>query len=277
MNISSTSALVLLWTDGKIHKSCTAKKFFNLLDLELGKEHFEKCNRFWSHYSKIIQNRKSCIINLTKNIILQNNVKQIIILGAGYDALSLEICSWSKSCKVFEIDTANMETKNNLISFLSTTDPISDSITCITCDVSDSNHIISSLIKHGWDKDIPSLIVIEGLSYYISKSNLYDIIDKFKTKNQSNHIILEYLLYHDKIPRKWQAISQYPFDLIAKCCNLDCITRYDVYDIATHLKELGGIISHHYTMSEMEKDQTLQNSIFNFRDDGWIEICEILI
>ena len=275
MNIASTSALVLLWADGAVHSSHTAKKFLHALDLQSGKELLEKCNRFWPHYYTVIQNRKSCILELAKNTVLQNKVKQIIILGAGYDALSLEICSWSKSCKVFEIDAANMETKNTLIRSVDSS--LADQIKCIALDIGKPNQITKSLGKHGWDKEMPSLIVIEGLSYYTSKSNLYDIVDKFKTTNQSNHIILEYLLPHDSIPKKWQAISQYPFDLIAKYCNLDYITRYDVYEITTHLKEMGGIISQHYTSSEMAKNQTLQNSIFGSGNNGWIEICKILI
>ncbi len=275
MDISSTSALVLLWADGAVHSSHIAKKFLHALDLQSGKDLLEKCNRFWPYYSMVIQSRKSCIAKLAKNAVLQNKIKQIIILGAGYDALSLEICSWSKSCKVFEIDVANMETKNALIRSVNSS--LTDQIKCITLDISKPDQITKSLDKHGWNKEMPSLIVIEGLSYYTSKSNLYDIVDKFKTTNQSNHIILEYLLYNDFIPKKWQAISQYPFNLIAKYCNLDCITRYHICEIATRLKEMGGTISQHYTSSEMAKNQTLQNSIFGSGNAGWIEICKIII
>lgn len=273
MNLSATSALVLLWTKREIHKSDIANKYLDLLDLESGKEHLDKCNEYWPHYSKVVKNRKSCILDLVKNTISQDKVEQVIILGAGFDTLSLEICSFSTKTRIFEIDIENMELKHNLINSVFT----NNSITCITGDLSDHSSLISNLVEHGWNKNMPSLIIIEGLSYYLSKDELYNILDVFKTNNQHNHVILEYLLPHDKISKKWQAIAEYPFNLISKRHNLDFITRYALSDIAEYLKTLDREILGHYTMTKIQKKNTTQNNIFDSENDGWIEICEFLI
>ena len=166
-----------------------------------------------------------------------------------------------------------MKLKNNLINSLLDT----HSITCITGDLTDHNCIISNLLKHGWNKNVPSLIIIEGLSYYLSESELYNIVNVFKTKNQHNHIILEYLLPNNQITKKWQAIAEYPFNLISKYNNLRSITRYNLSDISSQLKILDGKILNHYTMQHMEQSNILKNNVFDSKNPGWIEICEILI
>lgn len=275
IKLSSTSAFVLLLTDGEIHKSNIAKKFLSLLDLELGRDLLIKCTQFWPHYGEVAKNRKSCILNLAKNIISKDKITQIIIFGAGLDALSLEICSFSKRCKVFEIDIANMKTKNKLIR--STEPSLVDYIKCIGMDITRSKNIIKNLSKHGWNDNVPSLIIFEGISYYLSETTLWEIVENFKTKDHRNRMVLEYLLPHDKISKEWLQIAESPFNLIATNANLARITRYTINNIIRHVKKLNGHILQRYKMKQMEKDRTLQNTFFKTEQSGWIEICEISI
>ncbi len=273
-DLSSTSALVLLWTNGEIHTSHFAQKFLSMLNLDSGREILEQCKKLWPHYPEILKNRKSCILDLTKNNILENKIEQIVILGAGLDALSLEICSHSKKYRVFEIDAKNMDVKRDLIRDVHLS--LVDSISCIDLNLSESNKIIPNLIKHGWNKNMPSLIIIEGLSYYLSEDQLWRIIGEFKSENQNNHVVLEYLLPANRIPNEWLEIAEYPFNLISRDANLSSITRYDVEDIKIHLKKINAKLFTHYEMKAMEKERTFQNALFD-QQSGWIEICEILM
>ena len=259
----------------EIHTSSAAKKFLGILNLDPGKYLFAKCNQFWPHYSEVMKNRKSCILDLTNNAIIKNKIEQIIIFGAGFDTLSLEISSRFRNCRIFEIDIANMNTKNNMISSIDSA--LTDYIKCITMDVSKINRIIPNLTKHGWSKDVPSLIIFEGISYYLSTDLLWMIIGKFKTITHSNKIILEYLLPNKKILNKRVPIAEYPFNLIISEADLINITKYDIDDIVIRMKKLDGILCEHYDMKKMEKDRTSKNIIFKTSRSGWIEVCEFLV
>ncbi len=260
---------------GEIHTSPIAKKFLKKLNLDSGRALFEKCNQFWSHYSEVIKNRKSTICSVINAAITQNEATQVIIFGAGFDALSLEISSWSKNCKVFEIDVANMNLKKNLINNVDSS--LADSIKCITMDISNPCDVQSNLTRHGWRKDLPSLILFEGISYYLKSSVLWKIIAGFTASTHSNRVIMEYFLPAEKISKQYTTIAEYPFSLIASESDLASITRYELKEIKTQIKKLDGVLLQHFTMQKMEKNRTLQNTIFQANQNGWIEICEFLV
>lgn len=273
IDLSSTSALVLLWVDGDIHTSSMSKKFLGMLNLESGEEVLKQCDCFWPHYPEILKNRKSCILGIAKNNVSIYSINQMVVLGSGFDALSLEVYSHAQNCKIFEIDAKNMDTKQDLINTVASAN---DAIACITLDLSDYTKVVSALVAQGWDPNIPSLIIIEGLSYYLSKEALWGLIGEFKTQNQANHIVLEYLLPPETIPSMWSKIAAYPFDLIAASSKLSFISRYDIAEISSRLSDAGGKLVCRHSMRDMEKKRTLQNKLF-FEHDGWIEICEFLI
>lgn len=272
-DLSSTSALVLLWADGDIHTSSMSKKFLDMLNLESGEEVLKQCDCFWPHYSEILKNRKSCILGIAKNNVSIDSMNQMVVLGSGFDALSLEVYSHAQNCKIFEIDAKNMDTKQDLIKTVNPS--ASDAITCITLDLSDYTRVVPVLVAQGWDPNIPTLIIIEGLSYYLSKDALWGLIGEFKTQNQTNRIVLEYLLPPEMIPSTWSKIAAYPFDLIATGSRLPFISRYDIAEISSRLSDAGGKLVCRHSMRDMEKRRTLQNRLF-FEHDGWIEICEFL-
>ena len=273
--ISSTSAFVILLTMGEIHTSKIAKKFLDMLNLHSGKHLLTKSNQFWPHYSEVIKNRKSCILDLANNTILENKIEQVIIFGAGFDALSLEISSRFRNCKLFEIDIANMNTKSNLIDSIDSS--LTDYIQCIAMDISNIHRIIPNLVKHGWNKDVSSLVIFKGISYYLSTDILWMIMGKFKTTNHSNEIILEYLLPNKKILNKHVPMAEYLFNLIAVEASLTNITKYDIDDIGIQVKKLDGIVHQHYDMKKMEQDRTSKNIIFKTSQSGWIEVCEFSV
>ena len=207
-----------------------------MLNLEPGLEILKKCQKIWPHYSEIIKNRKSCILDLVKYDISHHHIQQIIILGAGLDALSLEICSFSNGCKIFEIDNKNMTRKKDLIENVGSS--LVDSISCIELNLFVHEKIIPKLKQNGWDENSPSLVVIEGLSYYLSEEKLWEIISQFQSKTLKNHVLLEYFLPQNKISPKFIPIAEYPFDLISGNGDLLEITRYSIDDIQNSLQKI---------------------------------------
>ena len=115
--LSSTSALVLLWAGQECYKSKKAMEFLNQLDLEEGRDLYEKCEEICPYYDEVIKNRKDGVFNLIKKSFSnENNNFQLVIAGAGLDALGIEVTEHYANTKVFELDNENTEFKYNLYS-----------------------------------------------------------------------------------------------------------------------------------------------------------------
>jgi len=268
-DLSSTSALVLLWEGGAVHTSSASQEFRGLLDVSTGRELLRQCNAAWPHYYEIVRNRKYCILSLAKKL-LKNRTSQAVILGAGFDTLSLELAS-STSATIFDVDIAGMDAKSDIIR--STNPALFDRVQCVTADMSNAKMLAERLSDAGWSK-AQSLIIIEGLSYYVSSADLWRIMRSLKS-NIKTHLILEYLLPIEQIPEADRHASEGAFDIICKKFSLPELTRYDYNDIKNHVTELGGTIHDKYNMTRMEKERIGANSLCSFNRNNWIEICHI--
>ncbi len=260
-----------MMADGQVHTSGIARRFLDMLDLGSGRELFEKCVSYWPHYHHVVKNRKSCILNLTCSTIANDGIEQVVVLGAGLDPLSLEIHTRHAGCKIFEIDVANMDTKTAMLQSISPS--ITDFIKCITLDLSNTDAITSSLLKSGWNPDAPSLMLLEGISYYLAADALWKTIGMLKSASGTNRIILEYFVPSEKISKDRLPIARYPFDLIASDAGIAHITRYDVDDIAARAERLGGKLLQHYDMGRMEQERMPESTLFKTPQSGWIEVC----
>ncbi len=274
-NISSTSAAVILLAEGRVHTSPLARRFLGMLNLDSGRWLHVKLARYWTHYDQIVKNRKSCILGLERLAAAEGGIEQVVIFGAGFDALSLEIHARQGRCRVFEIDIKNMDEKSSLMRSM---DPsIADHIRCITTNMYSTDTIIPGLVEQGWRPDEPSTVIFEGISYYLPPYILWDVIGRFRTGTNTNQVIMEYLVPSEAIAKERNHIAQYPFDLIAADSGLIYITRYDVREITARVESLGGALVQHYDMMRMEKDRTSGNAIFKTRESGWIEVCRFAI
>ncbi len=273
-SLSFTTALVLLWTDGRIHTSIQARKFLSMLDLSQGMDTMTKCNEFWPHYADLVRNRKSYILRLARDSI-DDGTPQVVLLGAGMDALSIELCSHYGQCKIFDVDESYMLEKQRLVD--SITPPLAGTLKCIGADVSCPDDVLSGLVANGWNRSLPTLVVVEGLSYYVPYDVLGRLLDEFKTSNQHNRVIFEYLLPREHMSAESVKIVEYCFDLIVGPRGSSGLTRYTSDDLLLQLNMPHARIIKHHTLKQMEREQTGDNSIFNTNMPGWIEICKFVL
>ena len=258
---------MLLWEDGAVHTSRASQEFRSRLDASAGRELLQQCDAAWPHYSEIVRNRKHCILTLSTKL-LNDGINQAAILGAGFDTLSLELATHTDAT-IFDIDMADMNAKSDMIR--SASPALCNRIRCITADISNFEAMAEKLSNAEWS-NAPSLIIIEGLSYYISKSNLWNMIQNLRSDTKTD-IILEYLLPKDQIPYSDRHASEGAFDVIFKKFNLPPLTRYDSDDIKSGIARLGGIVHDTYDMTRMEKDRTGKNDLCDSSKNNWIEIC----
>jgi len=64
MNLSSTSALVLLWAQQECYQSKKARHYLSRLDLEEGKALYGQCQEVWPYYDEVIKNWKFGVFSL---------------------------------------------------------------------------------------------------------------------------------------------------------------------------------------------------------------------
>ena len=58
-DLSSTSALVLLWSIENKDENSLSSKYLEFLNLDSAKDLHSKCNQIWPFYSEVIKNRKN--------------------------------------------------------------------------------------------------------------------------------------------------------------------------------------------------------------------------
>ena len=265
VKLSSTSALVLLWAKHDCYQTSKAQLFLEKLDLEAGQYFYKKVEQdIWQHYSEVIKNRKYGIFQYVKKH-MQKNL-QIIIAGAGFDPLSIEILSIYPNVTIFEIDRENMEQKFNLAEKCLSAAKIKK-LNCITCDLEQEKQIEQKLIEKGWDKNCPTLFIFEGISYYLSAKNLKQLVF---TVNP-DYLIIEFLKPSALIKKEYAAIPNQVFSLIKTKCDLPNIETYYQKKLNKNLKPYE--IIECLSMKDLEYKRTTKNKFFTKENSGWIEVA----
>ena len=257
-----------------MHNDSLTKRYLSKLNLNVGEDLYKKSKMFWLYYDEIIKNRKHCVYYLVRNAIVNDGIRQVVIFGAGLDVLSLQVYSMQKNCTAFDLDITNMDIKEKIINSLNC--DIKNYIKCITVNLKESD-ITSILTKHGWSKDIPTLLVFEGVSYYLSSEVTWSVISSFKSISCNNKVIFEYLLPNEEIGKLALPIVDHIFHSIAKYAEIDVITRYSSNNVAFHIRKIDGKISSTHNLKTMEKGRILHNDIFKDGKNSWIEICEFYL
>ena len=260
--ISATSACVLILEDGRVHSSPASRRFRRMLDLAPGRRFAEACTSAWPHYDKVVVYRKWRILQLAKEA-AGSGIRQVAVFGAGLDSLSVELAS--EGARVFEVDVANMEAKSALLAKLG----LSGRVSCVTADISDPGSVDSGLAGSGWDASAPSLLVFEGISYYVDSEVLWGTVARLCRRGR---VILEYFLPQSEFDSSVAEIAAHPFNVIARDAKLE-IRRYSRAEVAERAEGLGGRVLSADGMHQMELAREGSASVFPTPRSGWIEVC----
>ena len=270
-----TAALVLLLSQNAVHTSPYSRKYLAALNLDSGRRMLSVCNKIWPHYDEVIQNRKKMLLDLTLRIIASKKASQVIIFSSGLDALSLEITSREKDAAIYEADISHMEYKKSLFEKIDS--GLCKKIRLVTADIGKPEDAVAKMVKAGLDMQRPSVLVFEGISYYLPPKSLFGLISQFRTGRRKNHLLLEYLL-----PRKYIAgdVAYIPRKIYSVINDsLPERIRFSRYDSGIIRSRLGAEarMLKSYTLKEMEKNRTGRNEYFKTGNSGWIEICHAAI
>ena len=269
-----TSALVMRMSK-ESYLDPISLKYYQALDLSLSDDLFNKCSRVCDWYSEILLNRKHLIYkHITQCLKESAHTYQIIILAAGICPLSLRLLYENKSkiSHIFEIDQNGMSDKRSLIQNLF---PHHSSYFSFISSSVDSESLKKNLFNHPlYQKEKPSIILMEGLSYYIDKPMLNGIIETLQSPNQHNLLIVEYLKENFSSRIDYTNIVKGIFNVVTDSCGLSFITRYSYDEISTFFKKISAKNIIGETLTDAEKSRTGKNKYFPNIDDGWINFIK---
>ena len=270
--LSDTSAFVTLLAGREVHTSPASLKYLDMLDLSPGKGLMRRCSGVWPHLDQLVKNRKECILNETLECI-SGGIKQVVILGSGIDTLSLEIVSRTEDTVVYELDADNLDAKRRLLREVAP--DAADRIRCVTADLGQPAEAVARAAAVGWRSSIPSVVVLEGISYYLREHSLWDIIRRFGA-GAGNCTILEYMVSAAHIEPERAHIPDDVFCTIQKYMASPLeISRLDYAHIREMVTRIGGRVVRRHTMHSIERRRTGTNQHFPTEQSGWIEVCLI--
>ena len=295
--LSPTSALVLLWAEKDSYHGQIAKRFFDTLDLSSGRPLLHEMNEIWSHYDQVIKNRKFGVWDYVNGFIEKNTPLQVVCLGGGLDPISIQVAETFSTANVFDVDLHNMDLKSEIA--LSIGAP--SNLQFVTADVADGELLCRSLASAGWKKEKKSLVIAEGLSYYIQKSNLLKSLkltlnqgsaqssaqgntqssaqgntqSSAQGNTQSSALIMEYLTPIEKVHLNQRYIPNRVFKKIREKYQLPQIVTYSHSDIEFLKSQLKAISFSSTNMHDLEYKRIGSNIFFPEKDSGWIGISLI--
>lgn len=273
IHISGTSALVLLWGGKEAYKSKLAEKYLEKLDLSPGYELYSECSKIWEPYHEILRNRKYGVFKFLESILTSDQNYQVIILAAGIAPLSLDIIEKFPDAVVFDTDIENMGLKKELYRELGVT----KNVHFLECDITDKEGFRKSLVQNGWDENKKSIVVAEGISYYLSEEELWNAFSLFQSKDKSNFIILESRLPYDKVAEDRKEIQEKVWDYLSKSLHLKFVTRYFDEKVKEYADKIGAEILEKYTMKDIQVMRDGNAELFPEHNSGWIEVRKLKV
>ena len=132
--------------------------------MDAGTELKEKLTDIPSIESEIT-NRKYGVKKFCDQFLSSCDDAQVVFLGSGIDPKSIDIAELYPNTSVFDVDMDNMQAKADINKKIAGP----SNIAFCQADVSNAEEVLSALSRHSYSKDRPTLVVAEGITYYVSK------------------------------------------------------------------------------------------------------------
>ncbi len=271
VKLNDTAALVMLWA-APLYTEGTARTFFNELDLSRGHDLLTSCDTVCPWYGEVIQNRKHFIRQLIgRELQSRDTPCQVVIPAAGMSPLALELLvdNPERVARVIELDVVGMEEKRAL--YEATAAGLGDRISCVTLDITSHAFSRETLrLEAAYDAEIPTIVLFEGISYYIEERHLRRAMATFRSERCDNRVVLEYMLPCEFVNESRQAIPRGVMKAIETYAELPRVQCYSAARVERLFKSAHGEAIAHYSLADMEQGRTGKRTWFEEREDGWV-------
>ncbi len=268
--LSSTSALVLLWTQESIYESSSAKKFLRNVQLEAGQPLREELDKIWGHIDEEVTNRKFGVKKFCAEFLALSPDTQVIFLGAGLDPKSLDIAELFPRTLVFDVDMDNMDLKEEITKSIDGP----QNIKFCQANIADAEKLTEALLNKGWNNKKTTLIVAEGITYYIDKESFKNAFSKLKTSNGG--VVLEYSIPNNDIKTSERKdLYNTFFNTLQNKLGLPFpLVRYNLEEVYSLATMLGGKVTDTLNQQELEKERTGESNYYA-SDSGAVHVSFI--
>jgi O-methyltransferase involved in polyketide biosynthesis len=273
LELEPTAALVMDWAKD-LYCTGLASAFYSRLDLSSGHRMREECDAVCPWYPEVMMNRKWFVRHLASGIVSSSNDScQVILIAAGKSPLALELLEKhpERIGAVIETDIAGMNEKEQI--YRAVAPEAAKRIRCIHADIYDRAGMERAIVETGrYDPDRPSVIVFEGISYYLPPFVSSGVLSLFATESRKNAVILDSLLPCRLVREDRRYISRGIWGIIHRDCNFRKTITYSPEEMEAMLSLAGCDHVRHHAMDEMERHRTGKNRYFPAPGDGWIRI-----
>lgn len=273
LELEPTAALVIDWAKD-MYDAGSAAAFIAHLDLSAGHRIRQECDSVCPWYPEVMMNRKWFIRHTASVFIAaQDGPCQVLVLASGKSPLSLELLEAApdRIAAVIETDIAGMEEKKQIYEAVAPED--AKRIRCVCADLYDPAATRNAVDEAGtFDPDRPTVIVFEGISYYLPPAVSSGVLSPFTSTRRQNAVILDSLLPCRLVREDRRYISRGIWDILHRDCNVQKTITYSPEEMEAMLSSAGCDHVRHHAMDEMEKIRTGKNRFFLSDSDGWIRI-----
>lgn len=271
MLISATSALVLYWTSPEIWTTRNARDYFEHLELAEGKPLYDEFGDLVNYMlTQGITNRKyfvrKHILAFLEDCEQKNQHGQVIVLAAGIAPLSAEIATLFPKCTVFDVDKYAMPEKEQYLK------KVCRNIQFITSDITQLDLLEEKLVRAGWNERVATVVVIEGVIYYLTEKDLKNIMAFFA--NHQARLIADFVLKPTCVHEKNRRFGVEVFDKIRELVGLEFLNFYEPEYFMTMVEACGFKNPKRYTMDEIQMERTGKKDPFDFKEPAWVSMVK---
>jgi len=167
------------------------------------------------------------------------------------------------------VDIAGMPEKHRL--YAAVAPDLADRIACVTADITTAGFSAGMLkAEGGYQPDAPTIVLFEGISYYITEAQLRHAMGVFRSTKQQNVIILEHLLPCALVNEARRSIPSGIFRTIGAYAGVSNIRCYSRGHVESLFRSLRGSNVRHYSSTDMERVRNDKPRRFVEDGDGWI-------
>ena len=214
ISLLKTSAFVLVCDQGVNYQDAKSQEFLSHLDLSKGKILHNKLKKFLPYMNLAIHNRKWLIHSYIEQALQKNNKpSQVLVLACGWDPILFKMSNKFSKHFFFGVDKESIVLQTQIAKDIS---PQSN-ILYLQADITNSDDLLCCLFNEGWGKQRPTYVIVEGISYYISKEVLWNTLKNLKKNIDSEfHICGDFLIDWNKanLSNKGQKIGYSIFETI---------------------------------------------------------------
>ena len=271
MKLDHTAALVTSWAAPLYAEGPTAA-FVGQLDLSQGQELLARCHGICPWHGEVIRDRKHFLSHfIQKELATRAEQCQVVIPAAGVSPLALELLLSQQDNvkKVIEVDIAGTTEKHRLYSAVAP--HLADRIACVTADITTAGFSAGMLeTEGGYEPEVPTIVLFEGISYYITEAQLRRAMGVFRSARQQNMIVLEDLLPCALVNEARRSIPSRIFRTIGAYVGLANIRCYSPGHVESLFQSVRCSEVQHYSSTDMERFRKGKTQRFVEDGDGWI-------